>query len=220
VLLTNAGNSNLYITYTTNGTITFPINTICDVLIVGSGGKGYKGGGGFGEVIYLSNYMFNIGVYNISIGIDNFISSSRTTKIYQGATDIIKANGGGNGGFIDFYQSISSNTYTFYNLSSLIINNTNSTSYPAGTYTFSQYQGLLKIDTKIISTYPNLTGLNLYYWYKFNCNLNDSGSYGTLLNCTATGTPTYNMILAIYQRLIILIYILQLIFIKFGKNTE
>ena len=32
--------TNEYITYTTNGTITFPINTICDVLIVGAGGKG------------------------------------------------------------------------------------------------------------------------------------------------------------------------------------
>ena len=30
-VLTNLGNSNIYITYTNNGTITFPINTICDV---------------------------------------------------------------------------------------------------------------------------------------------------------------------------------------------
>ena len=73
-----------------------------------------------------------------------------------------------------------------------IIKKTNTTSYPAGTYTFSQNQGLLKINTTIINTYPSLTGLNPYYWYKFNCNLNDSGSYGTLLNCTATGTPTTN----------------------------
>ena len=136
--------------------------------------------------------MFNTGVYNISIGTDNFISSNRITKIYQGATDIIKANGGGDGGFVDFYQSISSNAYTFYNSASLIINKTNTTSYPAGTYTFSQNQGLLKINTTIINTYPSLTGLNPYYWYKFNNNLTDSGSSGTLLNCTATGTLTNN----------------------------
>ena len=41
-ILTNAGNNNIYITYTNNGTITFPINTICEILVVGAGGKDTK----------------------------------------------------------------------------------------------------------------------------------------------------------------------------------
>jgi hypothetical protein len=54
--------------------------------------------------------VFNRGTYNVSIGIDNIISSNRTTKIYQRATDIIIANRGGDGGSIDFDQSVLSNT--------------------------------------------------------------------------------------------------------------
>ena len=127
---TNAGNNNIYITYSSNGTITFPVGTVCDVLVVGAGGKGLKGGGGAGEVIYSTNYLFNTGTYNISIGLDSFTASNRTTKIYQGAIDIVKAFGGGDGGFTDFYQSSSSNTYTFYNSSSLVINKTNTITYP------------------------------------------------------------------------------------------
>jgi hypothetical protein len=81
--------------------------------------------------------LFNTGTHNLSIGLDSFTASNRTTKIYQGATDIIKAYGGCDGGFIDSYQSSSSNTYTFYNSASLVINKTNTFTYPAGTYTFS-----------------------------------------------------------------------------------
>lgn len=58
-ILNQINNSNAYIKYTENGTITFPVSTIVDFLVVGAGGRGgagfYSGGGGGGEVIYKSN---------------------------------------------------------------------------------------------------------------------------------------------------------------------
>ena len=86
--------------------ITFSQSTICDILLIGAGGRGganaYAGGGGAGEVVYYPNYTFNTGTYNIQIGIDDTNSTNRLSRIYQGATNLISAKGGGDGGTYNF----------------------------------------------------------------------------------------------------------------------
>ena len=119
-----------YVKFTTNDTITFPQTTICDLVVVGAGGRGgtniYSGGGGAGEVIYYPNYSFNAGSYSIQIGVDSSTTTNRISKIYQGATSIITANGGGDGASISFedvnrrfppkkWTSISSEISTTFN---------------------------------------------------------------------------------------------------------
>jgi len=91
-----------YYMFLTNGSITFPQNTNCDVLVVGAGGNGglssNSGGGGAGEVIYFPNYLFTTGTSNIFVGDSSYVSSERITKITYNNIDIIRALGGGNGG--------------------------------------------------------------------------------------------------------------------------
>jgi hypothetical protein len=91
-----------YYIFLTDGSITFPQNTNCDVLVVGAGGNGGNtrggGGGGAGEVIYYSNNQLVQGTYNISIGYTSSDSNNRRTIINYNNSNIIIATGGGNGG--------------------------------------------------------------------------------------------------------------------------
>jgi len=66
------GNSSYcYYSFTTDGSITFSKNTICDILIVGGGGAGGNsmgGGGGAGGVVYTVNQTITTGTYSIGVG--------------------------------------------------------------------------------------------------------------------------------------------------------
>lgn len=92
-----------YYSFLTNGSISFPQATNCDILIVGAGGNGgegaYAGGGGAGEVIYYSSYPFSATNYNIQVGQSSFNSNLRISQLTTNSSSIIKALGGGNGGY-------------------------------------------------------------------------------------------------------------------------
>jgi hypothetical protein len=94
-----------YYTFLTNGTITFPQTTSCDIIVVGAGGNGgqniYSGGGGAGEVIAYESYSFTTGTYNIKIGNSSDGSSSnlRDSKITSNNIDLVTAKGGGDGAY-------------------------------------------------------------------------------------------------------------------------
>ena len=83
--------------------ITFSTSTFADLFIVGAGGNGgigtNSGGGGAGEVIYYPNFLFIPGTYNINIGIASSNSILRISKIVYNNSDLIKAIGGGDGGY-------------------------------------------------------------------------------------------------------------------------
>jgi len=102
---TSINATDYYISFTTNGTLTIPVNMTCDCLVVGAGGKGgtgaYSGGGGAGEVVYYPSLTLLTGIYNIEIGVDSTIVANRISKLKLGTTEIISAQGGGNGGYWD-----------------------------------------------------------------------------------------------------------------------
>ena len=145
-----------YIQFTQNGTITIPTNMTCDCLVVGAGGRGgagaYSGGGGAGEVVYYPSLSLLSGVYNIEIGVDSATTTNRISKLRLGATEIIKANGGGNGGYWNgsqietterkfpskLYTSLSTISSTTLNSISCfridLILNTTGITYGSGTY--------------------------------------------------------------------------------------
>jgi len=92
-------------------TITFTKDTVCDVLVVGGGGSGgvrCGGGGGAGACIYMQNYTFPSGTYDIVVG-DGGTSVANTTNaignhgddsyIQKDGVDIFRAIGGGGGGY-------------------------------------------------------------------------------------------------------------------------
>jgi len=93
-----------YFSFYTNGSIYFPQNTSCDILIVGAGGNGGLssncGGGGAGEIIAISSFSFLTSNYDIKIGINSDNSNLRITEILSNNLSVIKALGGGNGGDI------------------------------------------------------------------------------------------------------------------------
>jgi len=92
-------------------TITFTKDTVCDVLVVGGGGSGgvrCGGGGGAGACIYMQNYTFPSGTYNIVIGdggssVQNTINAigihGDDSYIQKDGVDIFRAIGGAGGGF-------------------------------------------------------------------------------------------------------------------------
>jgi len=104
-----------YIFTSTTGTnnITFPVSISCSVLVVGGGGGGGGGfagsGGAGGNIYYNSSYIFNAGVYNITVGSggaggSGYMNydvlgtggvSGNLSKITYNSTDLIIANGGG-----------------------------------------------------------------------------------------------------------------------------
>lgn len=59
-----------YAQFTNNGTIAFPQDTVCDILLVGGGGSGNigKGGGSSGGLIYATNQNIPFGTYPITVG--------------------------------------------------------------------------------------------------------------------------------------------------------
>jgi len=101
-------NNYAYTIFTSNGTFLFKEATPCELLIVGAGGRGGissgiggAGGGGAGEIIYYPSITIDGGLYNVQIGIDNPDVNQRISKIIKDSdgTDLIIANGGGDGGF-------------------------------------------------------------------------------------------------------------------------
>ena len=112
-----------YYTFLTNGTITFPQTTSCDIIVVGAGGNGginnLSGGGGAGEVIAYQGYSFTTGIYNIQIGTTNDINSSnlRNSIISSNNSALITAKGGGDGAYT-IYNISGSGSYLTSNLSS------------------------------------------------------------------------------------------------------
>ena len=93
-------------------TIYFPVNTTCDILIVGGGGGGgraHSGGGGAGSLIYLTNVLLNTGTYTINVGKGGAGATARDgaagggpnngsdSSIFYNGTNIYLAKGGGGG---------------------------------------------------------------------------------------------------------------------------
>ena len=91
-----------YIQFLTNGTITIPTNMMCDCLIVGAGGRGglnaYAGGGGAGEVIYYPSFNFVSGVYYVNVGVDSATTTNRDSILHREGIKYLNATGGGDGG--------------------------------------------------------------------------------------------------------------------------
>jgi len=93
-------NINIPTTYQVN----FPVNTTCDILIVGGGGgggAGHGGGGGAGQLVYINQATLN-GTYNVNVGkggiggISTEVSGTRqATKGINSSFDIVIAEGGG-----------------------------------------------------------------------------------------------------------------------------
>jgi len=88
-------------------TIYFPVNTTCDILIVGGGGAGgthIAGGGGGGGVLHITNATIPKGTYNIQVGKggNRIVNNPRpTTANNNGKSSIafgIEVFGGGFGG--------------------------------------------------------------------------------------------------------------------------
>ena len=92
-------------------TIYFPVNTVCDILVVAGGGSGgcfHGGGAGAGSVIYSTNVNLIAGTYNINVG--NGGAGTITTgqgnkgfdsSISLNSTNIYLAKGGGAGFYTD-----------------------------------------------------------------------------------------------------------------------
>jgi hypothetical protein len=74
-----------YNQFLTSGTMDIPQNTVCDVLVVAAGGRGglgaFGGGGGAGEVVYYPALSLLTGIYNVVVGTDSSVFSSRESNI-------------------------------------------------------------------------------------------------------------------------------------------
>jgi hypothetical protein len=130
---TQISSNQYYISYTQSDLMILNKSYTVDILIVGAGGRGgsssFAGGGGAGEVIYIPNYILPQGVYNITIGIDSATPANRISKLYYQPTftDLITANGGGDGGSVirtysierryppKLYNSVTARTSTTFN---------------------------------------------------------------------------------------------------------
>ena len=95
-----------YCAFTSDGSITFSQDTVCDVLVVGGGGSGTtSSGGGAGGLIYEQTVTLNAGTYTITVGIGGTAPSWSTignnggnSKITSSSSvDIYEAIGGGGG---------------------------------------------------------------------------------------------------------------------------
>ena len=120
----NTEKTHNYITFTydpnrdTNGqteyNVNFPVDTLCDILIVGGGGGvpgDLGGGGGAGGLILLENHLLSQGTYNLKVGNggkggDVTVGSARenATDGYDSVFDIYTAIGGGRGGCTGKYN--------------------------------------------------------------------------------------------------------------------
>ena len=204
-------NNNAYYSFTSgNNLITFTKNTTCDILVVGGGGNAYSniyaGGGGGGEVIYINNYNFNAGTYNLIVGksaAPSIVANSINPNNY-----LLCANPGSDGGLA---IKISTNTTNYfiggnYTSNALIrfnYDDTTTKTIAPGVYNFNfnTTPGLINITDTNSRTYitestsyskaidSNNNIITPVAWYKFNGNANDSS--GNNLNLTAIGSPTY-----------------------------
>jgi len=192
-----------YYTFLTNGSITFPQTTSCDILVVGAGGNGglgiLSGGGGAGEVISYPNYTFNQGTYNIKVGNASLNSNDKISSIRSNNISIL-AQGGGIGASL-LYSNLSntlSNIY-IYNNASVIVNNFNASNInnlQVGFYNIlfnnKDNIALSNITNSINYNISNLTfvDVNPTAWYRLDNNGNDSSGNG--YNLTTVGTLNYD----------------------------
>ena len=116
----NVNNSYGYYMFLTSGTLYLPQTTSCDILLIGAGGNGGLtsggGGGGAGEVIYYPSSNLISGTYNIQVGYTSFNSNNRISKISSNLTDLILANGGGDGSTIIFQSFNYTGTIQTFNV--------------------------------------------------------------------------------------------------------
>ena len=118
--------------------------TPCDILIVGGGGNGgsniYSGGGGSGEIIYTSNYILQPDLYNIVVGNSGSYSAILNSSGYT----LMKAMGGGNGGYNKYLTFNFINSDNFVTVGST--NYTNYTNFPSALGTILISNGTTKIN--------------------------------------------------------------------------
>ena len=97
-------NNYAYYQITSSANLYLNNSLMSDILLVGAGGNGgsnlYSGGGGAGEVIYYPNYFLNTGSYTFNTGIGSTNIINRISKITYNSDDIIRALGGGDGGYL------------------------------------------------------------------------------------------------------------------------
>jgi hypothetical protein len=100
--------------YKENDTHTFPVNTTCDILIVGGGGGGGHGGdngrggggGGAGQFLLKTNYSLNAGTYKINVGrggvggniTTQYGETGNNSSISTASNTILLESSGGGGG--------------------------------------------------------------------------------------------------------------------------
>lgn len=141
--------------------ITFVENTVCDVLVVGGGGAGgnhYGGGGGAGSCIYIENFVFTSGTYDIFVGkggdaidsIDMAGNNGDDSYIVKDGIDIIRAIGGGggdtSGGSGEVYSTVVSGGSTGGASGSGSIVNISELNTPSGIYGNTGGHGLNNIN--------------------------------------------------------------------------
>jgi hypothetical protein len=196
-----SNSSHGYYMFLTNGSITFPQNTNCDLLVVGAGGNGgsnfYSGGGGAGEVIYFPNYLFTMGTYSFIIGSSSTNSNNRITTITSNSNNIFRALGGGSGGGI--IQSITNNTSITLTQNANMQYNFNSfININPGTYNITFANGVINITGFAADySYPLLKStngntINPNLWCKFDTGLittNDGSDAITLTNNNSATNP-------------------------------
>ncbi len=192
-----------YYTFLTNGSITFPQTTSCDILVVGAGGNGgigaLSGGGGAGEVISYPNYTFNQGTYNIKTGINSFNSNDKISSITSNNFSII-AQGGGNGASL-LYSNLSNtlSNINIYTNATILLNNSNTSNIKSGNYNIifngddSVSINNININTNSI-TLSNNNFNNPTAWYRFDDPSSLGRDYsGNNLNFTNSTNPVlYN----------------------------
>jgi hypothetical protein len=161
-----------YYTFLTNGSITFPQNTNCDILVVGAGGNGGLttggGGGGAGEVIYYPNYPFTSGTSNITVGYSSSNTIARISKI----NNSIIANGGSDGNNVINIFNNTTNCNIPYN-SIISFNYDNYININSGSYNITFSSGNISFGLINNSNYPILKDttnnvINPSFWCKFD----------------------------------------------------
>lgn len=185
------GTNEYYIEFNSGGgTLVLNEPCACDILCVAAGGNGgtgaSSGGGGAGEVIYFPNFPLRAGQINIQVGSSSTNPTNRITRIYPASgNEIMRATGGGNGGYLETITSTS--TRTVLSSATALINYTNTLNLTTGTYTSTFATGAITISGfNADKSYPILKDgsgntIQPRAWYKFDVGalLTDSGSVGT-----------------------------------------
>jgi len=192
-ITSNINSSNFYALFNSgsNNSIYIPNNCFADIMVIGAGGRGgigpYSGGGGAGEVIYYSNLKLLKGDYLIDVGFDSSNPLNRISRIKLGSNELIKANGGGDGGsnFI-----INKNTENIIISQNTIysINYGNVSNISKGVYNAFFQDGIISFNSIQDKSYPilkdiNGNDINPTCWYKFDDSANiglDTMNYANL----------------------------------------